>query len=354
MANTSQVFVPNEAQIEKMPDFLQNNVPQFLFRIHSTSRAESTDAKHAGSWVSSRASETGEMDKVKDLFALPRHIAAARLNEHLQGQCWDDFKSNLVSWTASLLYAIQFGLYKRATSAGNVKLSQIYLMVLDTQSFPPGTFTQDLELLEVFYKHERYSDPSKNLENLYAYRSMDNSYPGEYFSQGNLNVQGQFIQTSLGELIDHGLFELNPVFKEEDLWFEPLIRLEGLREPFRQDDIARITSEAEFHLAIAIARLCFGGKWAVPMALLLLSLRPRQSPDHNLEHGFRACFSGKSCPISNETLFQTVDDRPDTELYVLPVLATVTNANKLPEVALYERLRCDLSKIFSSPPIYVE
>ena len=293
ISNMSQVFEPNLAQIEKMPNFSQNNVPHFLFRIHSSNSAGSADATDAGSWVSFRASGTDEADKAEDIFGLPRHIAAARLNAHMQWQYWNNPQSNLVSWTASLLYAIQFGLYKFMTSGENVKLSQIYLLALDTKGFTPGTFVQDLELLEVFYRHERYADQVKNLENLRAYRENSNNYPGEYFTQGRLHVRGRRVQTSLQDLIDHGLFDLNDALKEKDGWLDPLTTLESLREPFRQDDLVQMTSEPEIRTAVVIAKSCFGGEWTIPMTLMLLSLRPRGSSHDTLKGACEVLFKGK-------------------------------------------------------------
>ena len=72
-------------------------------------------------------------------------------------------RCNLMSWTSSLLFALQYGLYRHSMDRGEPQLEEISLFIIDTRCFPEGTFVQDLEIMKVF---ETYHDGLKNFGKL--------------------------------------------------------------------------------------------------------------------------------------------------------------------------------------------
>ncbi|KAJ5946283.1 hypothetical protein N7454_003122 [Penicillium verhagenii] len=116
-----------------------------------------------------------------------RNVARA-LNLHLRW--WDpEIPDNFVSWTSSLLFAIQYIYYRHLSDKDRSHLKDIKLYVIDTTLFPHGTFMRDLDLIESFSKYDSHN-PYKNLENLGRMRKGD-FYYGEYLSQGQLKIEGK-------------------------------------------------------------------------------------------------------------------------------------------------------------------
>ena len=73
-----------------------------------------------------------------------------------------------MSWTSSLLFALQYGLYRHQIDYDEVDLSQVLLFVLDTRDFPRGTFVKDVEIIKVFASHPTGSE-LKNLKHCSSY-----------------------------------------------------------------------------------------------------------------------------------------------------------------------------------------
>lgn len=296
IAEVSSPFQPNPLHLLRMPLFQQNHVPRYLFRVHTPKTAGKTDA----ACVIPPASTCGKTDRAEDIFRLQPRTAAALLNAHLRWQYSHELECNLISWTSSLLFALQYGLYRHHASHDKSDLSHIFLLIIDTRRFPKGTFVKDLEIMEVF---ARYSDASErnNLENLLNFRKNDMGYYfGEYLTQGDLTIQGTCVQTTMQRMVDSGLFELNHELGDESKWDQWAKRVVNLRGPFRALRDAPPATHAEVRKAIAFAEVCFGACWVVPLAAMLLALKCRKNNDAVITEGFVAMFAGKSiCAWSN-------------------------------------------------------
>jgi hypothetical protein len=116
-------------------------------------------------------------------------------------------------------------------------------------------------------------------------------YFGEYLSQGRLDIEGRSGHTSLRLLLDMGLYDLEPRFQEEQ---ERLAaRIVELRAPFAATPLITCpASKLQVRKAIAAAQASFGDEYALPFALMLLSLCPRPKRDRAILAGFEATFTG--------------------------------------------------------------
>ena len=282
-------FQPNPFQLDKMPLFQNEDPPRFLFRIHTPNCFGVSSLSE----ITSQAFRVGGSCATRDIFKLQQEHAARILNTHLRW--WDHEKAsecNLVCWTSSLLFALQYGFHRaRQDNPENCQPSQICLLVLDTRGFCRGTFVKDLEIIDVF---SPYADKcqEKNLEYLRTMRRGTRGYYfGEYLSQGYLNIQGQCAQTNIQELIDSGLFDLMPEFEDRSLWTEWANRVLKLREPFKSAQPIANSVHREVRTAITIAERCFDGQWPLPVAVMLLALKPRTENDALILEGFASMYS---------------------------------------------------------------
>lgn len=272
-----------------MPLFGQNDVPRYLFRVYSPSTAGQT----TDSYVTPPASTCGRAEKTRDIFRLPPAEAAIRLNEHLRWWPSHESKCNLMSWTSSLLFALQYGLRRHNTDHDKSELSQISLLMLDTRGFPIGTFIKDVEIMEVFAQYTDFNQ-TKNLDDFFQFRKSDRGYYfGEYLTQGRIDIRGRCIVTNMQRLIDAGLFELRPELKDKSRWREWANRVVDLRKLFKAPQDTPTTTHTEVRKAITVAGACFGNGWDIPVAIMLLALKRRQTKDPVIINGFAAMFAGK-------------------------------------------------------------
>lgn len=270
-----------------MPNFVDNNVPRFLFRIHAPRSVGTTDRTFARS----PASAGGYMEEEsQDIFSLPLSIAANKLNDHLQWRCMGNGDCNLVSWTSSLLFALLYGLRRFDTDHDYPNASEINLFVIDTRNFQAGTFIKDLDIIRVLSPEEE--DPRQyGSLSLFQNLRSGNHYFGEYLTQGKLKVEGQCVQTTLEELNNHGLFQFNTRMAERSMWSKPARKILAIRDSFTSFEEARTAEKKEVRKAIAMGESCFGGRWTFPMALHLLALKPRRNPDTVVVDAFKAMFT---------------------------------------------------------------
>jgi hypothetical protein len=190
-------FQPNPFQLDQMPLFGRNDIPRYIFRVH----ARTTAGKTTLSYVIPPVSACGKTDKKQDIFKLPPRDAEGLLNAHLR--CWPSHESecNLMSWTSSLLFALQYGLYRHRGHRDKPDLSQVFLLILDTHRFPKGTFIKHMEIMEVFAQYSDAND-KKSLKSFLELRKGDMWYYfGEYLTQGDLNIQGRCVQTNMQRMV---------------------------------------------------------------------------------------------------------------------------------------------------------
>ncbi len=277
-------FQPNPFQLMLMPSFEANDVPRYLFRLHSRQSGGKTTTSN----IIPPASTCGKIDKMRDIFRLQPQDAAACLIAHLRWSPSHESECNLISWTCSLLFALQYGLYRHHVSEPD--LSQIFLLILDTRGFPEGTFVKDMEIMEVF---AGCSETGQNtLKNFLQLRKSDKGYYfGEYLTQGNLSIQGSCVQTDMQRMVDFGLFELKPELRDKSKWNQWADRVVSLRESLHASQDTPCATHSR--KAISIAQGCFGDRWVVPMAAMLLALKHRKNNDPVIVDEFAAMFSSK-------------------------------------------------------------
>jgi hypothetical protein len=178
-----------------------DNIPRYLFRVVSPR----SDGETNGIWARSESAYRKGSSSSEDNFFLldnkKRTTIARTLNVHLRWWPKEGLEDNFVSWTSSLLFAIQYIYYRHLSSKDGSNLEDILLYVIDTKRFPIGTFLRDLDLIDAFSK---FDDPGKmkNLENLQYLRTSSSYYFGEYLSQGSLKIRGKCQIVSAKVLFD--------------------------------------------------------------------------------------------------------------------------------------------------------
>ncbi|KAK7738322.1 hypothetical protein SLS53_006131 [Cytospora paraplurivora] len=231
-----------------------------------------------------------------------------------------------MSWSSSLLFVLQYGLYRHHNEKDGSAFSDIHLLVIDTRQLPPRTFVKDLEIIPIFAPFNGEWNQYKDLSRILNLRQSD-YYFGEYLSQGDLDLTGKAAQTSLQQLIDLGLFSLVPQMRDEESWGSWARPVVGFRKCF--NDTADVyASRTEVRRAITIAEGAFGGPWTIPVSAMLLALQPRQRSDSAIVRGFEAMFT--------EAEFRTASL---SEMYI--------DEERLPEVAQFRRLIGDIDSYLS-------
>jgi hypothetical protein len=92
-----------------------------------------------------------------------------------------------MSWTSSLLFAIQYGLFRNQQTNGYTRshLRDLFILIVDTSEFP-GAFIRDIEAIEAFQS----AWPPLDKIHDWRTRHVRRLYFSEYLSQGSLDVQG--------------------------------------------------------------------------------------------------------------------------------------------------------------------
>lgn len=117
-----------------------NTVPKYLFRTFD----KASSGRNDESVIASMASIIGSQGNSRtDILTLERERATELLYMHLNKRCFDGEESdNLISWTSSLLFAIQYAVWRRRIR--RCRPSDINICAVDTRSFPQGQFAQDI------------------------------------------------------------------------------------------------------------------------------------------------------------------------------------------------------------------
>lgn len=267
---------PDLPELDRALDY----VPRYLFRTYAPRSNGTTNETVVEALAASRPS--GSID----LLQLPRDRAATTLSNHLNWKAPNgSHDDNLMSWTSSLFFAIQHGLRRHHTDFDNPDFSNIRICIADTRKFPRGTFVKDLDLMEAYVDNE-------NVRRCLRRRlSPGGWYFGEYLSQGRLDIAGRSGHTSLRLLLDMGLCDLEPRFQKDQNRLAA--RIVELRGPFVATPVITCpASKSQVRKAIAAAQASFGDEYALPFALMLLSVCPRPKQDRAILAGFEATFTG--------------------------------------------------------------
>ena len=237
-------------------------------------------------------------DSRVDVFASDRNQqVASMLYRHLRWSGKPNDNDNFVSWTSSLLFALQYIIYRHTHPRDGSSLNRIYLCIVDTDSFHKGTFMRDMDLIRAYRLFDAGLENFAGLRTKKQDKYAGSYYFGEYLSQGALKIQDKCQIVSAQAIIAQGLFKLQPAFIMKAVkpeWANEVIRL---REPFYQNhgELETATNE-ELEAALNVAQL-FGPNWRLPIAANLMSLLPRRSQDHAILQTFTSSrFSGLAAP----------------------------------------------------------
>ncbi|QYT01572.1 hypothetical protein H0G86_008606 [Trichoderma simmonsii] len=300
-----------------------NDTPRYLFRVFS-------DAS-AGENSSECMKSVDALDNTfTDIFARDAFTVALTLNEHLRWQP-KSYGDPFISWTTSLLVAIQYAIYKHKTESA--KLSTIHLCIIDTTLFPNRVFMKDLDLIEKFHdkvpdhypiidKGRQYDWKDRGLGNIRKMRNTQHRtysgvyYFGEYLSQGQTNIKGRSCTVSCDKIINDGLFRFMPQFKVEIeektlFWANAVIKL---RQPFYDmEQMAVHNTDLTDALFIAFE---FNSEWFLPVLANILALSPRTARDSTIIRQIWKIF-------------------PEKLIDHLPKVTNVVANDNIPEVLLF-------------------
>jgi hypothetical protein len=243
-------------------------VPQYLFRIFD----EASSGRNDESVIASTASIMGSHESSRtDILTLERHRATELLYKHLKKSCFAGEQSdNLMSWTSSLLFAIQYAVWR--LKVRRCCPSDIKICAVDTRKFPQGQFAQDIWLLKAY--HATATRLGNPMRRFFDFRlENEEFYNGEYLSQGALNHTDRSCLVSLEQLIQAGLFQLYPEFEDakgSEKWTKRVLEL-------RQNWSAEQgTTDREIQLALGVGRNCFTQFEPIDIASILLTFKHRK------------------------------------------------------------------------------
>lgn len=193
MENTRLGDAPGESeQLQFRPqadsgiaETVLNNIPRYLFRVASPR----SDGNTNEIWVRSESAHRNRNSSREDIFSnldsKKRTEVAQTLNLHLRWWPKGSYEDNFVSWTSSLLFAIQYIYYRHLSHRDGSCLAEIKLYIIDTMQFPRGTFLRDLDLINIFCEF------NEELKGFQSMRNRPDYYFGEYLSQGSLKIENK-------------------------------------------------------------------------------------------------------------------------------------------------------------------
>ncbi|KAI6777452.1 hypothetical protein HG530_001397 [Fusarium avenaceum] len=280
-----QVFQP-QANQENLFSF--DKTPTYLFRLHfhGSNGYRTSDCVESPAFPNHLSAKHNWGSPCgTDLLQLSSSEAAARLKAHLGWKCCNRGRKtcNLMSWSSSLLFLLQYGLHRHQTDRPRPRLSDIKIIILDTRDFPKQVFLRDLDAL-------KWLVDKRDLEELRDLRKGQH-YFGEYLTQGRLDIKGNHVQISMQQLIDGGLFtSICPALNQPQNWSSWAIATVKLRWTILQKNSV---NKQRIRNTIFLAQSCVGDKFVVPFALMLLCLRSEPSDDEMIANAFHSIFTDK-------------------------------------------------------------
>jgi hypothetical protein len=245
-------------------------VPQYLFRTFDRASSGRNDE----SVIASCASIIGSHESSRtDILTLERRVATKLLYMHLTKSCFaGEGSDNLMSWTSSLLFALQYAVWRLKTRGCHP--SEIKICAVNTQKFPRGQFVQDISLLKAYHATAQGLQAGNPMREFFNFRlENENYYNGEYLSQGALNHTGRSCVVPLEDLIQAGLFQLYPEFKDDRGSKKWTKRVLELRQNWSAE---QGTTDQEIQLALQVAGSCFAQFETSKLASILLTFKNRK------------------------------------------------------------------------------
>lgn len=277
MADLRGVLFEHQGELKESLAEQQHHIPRFLFRVS----APKTNGETTSRLVRSAAA----MHKLDTSDLLSRPDAAEMLENHV---LWKDMENdNLTSWTSSLLYGVHLAIHRKNYDRHFPQRpdpSRIKLYILEARRRPRGTFVPAVALLKAY----GVSHP----------KLIHNYIHHEYLSQGAFAVpQTEMNIITYGGLIAIGLHELYPLFATNDKPKRLLLRVDELRQLFKETPPTTPTPrETEIAKSIATQWVSSNEIRVVIMATLL-SLKRRFRNDPTTMQAFHStgwCMSSSS------------------------------------------------------------
>jgi hypothetical protein len=254
---------------EHMQSLDLDPAPPYLFRTFGVASSGRND----DSVIASTASVSGTPDSFRiDLLSLERDRATELLHQHLTKSCFDgEVSDNLMSWTSSLLFAVQYAIWRARIR--KCPLSDIKICIVDTRKFPKGQFVRDLWLLKAY--HATATATGGEIQKFSHFRlEKEDFYNGEYLSQGRVNHAGRSCVVSLQQLLDAGLSQLYPEFQDAEGGRQWPNRVRELRQSW---SVQQATTDREIQLAYQVACKCCANFEPSEIASILLAFKNRKS-----------------------------------------------------------------------------
>ncbi|RWA07423.1 hypothetical protein EKO27_g7676 [Xylaria grammica] len=264
--NGPTLFSPS-ASIFGSSDPELEEIPPYLFRVFD----HRSSGKNSATVMASEASIRRAQDSRIDILSLDESTVTERLHYHLEQKSLVDAENfdNLISWTSSLLFALQYAIYRDYKFG--IGTEYVKICVVDTRKFPRGQFVSDMRLIQRY--RQTAEDIGGKPENFFRFRWTDERYyNGEYLSQGRVHLCGRSSVRSLKDLIQFGLYNLYSDLGEAEgrtLWPKRVLKI---RERWNTE---RKTTRQELLTALIIARK-FDTVPALDLAIVLLTLKNRK------------------------------------------------------------------------------
>ncbi|KAI0377344.1 hypothetical protein F5Y04DRAFT_284982 [Hypomontagnella monticulosa] len=258
----STLFDPSMTPHFGLRGFDLDSLPPYLFRFFGSESQGKNDEEIMEPW----AVASGHVNGTMDLLSMEESSASSMLCEHCKNHNRRS-SDNLVSWTSSLLFAIQgaiFYQYKKRESG-------IKICVIDTKRFPRGQFVRDISL------YDAYSEDIKAKDRwLFDNRQPGVEYDnGEYLSQGLMNHSGRSCVVPFSVLEENGLYELYPELKFENSGGKWTNRVKELRVAW-SCEVTTPQQHVDGALAVAREFSRVFPTWEVATILLCLKNRKLQ------------------------------------------------------------------------------
>ncbi|KAJ5736771.1 uncharacterized protein N7483_001896 [Penicillium malachiteum] len=251
----------------QLPDS-ESAVPRYLFRAFDKESSGRSDHSIVASAES--ISAIACRSKV-DILSRPSEEIIQMLYRHLTKSCFGrgENTDNLMSWSSSLLFVIQYAVWRCYQLKCDP--AEVQICTIDTRKFPPGQFVRDMSLIRA---HREAPNLHREMRSFFEFRLKNSYYDnGEYLSQGVLHHAGRSMVECLAQLIQTGLYDLYPEFAdvaEKNSWTK---RVGFLRTAW---SVEQTTTRLDIKSAVEIARACFKGLDTPDIAILLLSFKARK------------------------------------------------------------------------------
>ncbi|KAF4435898.1 hypothetical protein F53441_13406 [Fusarium austroafricanum] len=304
------MFQPFKPKPGQENNFSFGLTPSYLFRLYTPNSAGYTDVNHVASPAccieDPSQKDTEGYDCNMDLLQLPPVQAAKRLSAHLEWKCQNGRPCNLMSWSSSLLFLLQYGLYRHTIDFERPALSDIHLIMIDTRDFPRQTFLRDLDAMNHFKGYCSELDARRE-------GRLGCWYFGEYLTQGNLHILGKSSRVSMQQLIDLGLFTVCPdLNKPEKKWDRWAFSVLDIRRKLRQP---HVLYQQKMRTAMAMAQVSIEDRFIIPLSLMLIALQGPQPDKDIVVNAFRAMFTELELSLGDVKYDLRSDQMVDLELF---------------------------------------